>query len=183
MAIRKIAQTGNPVLRKKAELVPLENIDSSAIQSLIDDMIDAKEEYHGAGLAAPQIHESLQIIVVGIGDSERYPDSLLTPDTIIINPKVASFSQDMDEDWEGCLSLNDLWGMVKRSNEIVVEGYNREGGSIEIQAKGFTARVFQHEIDHLYGKLFVDRMSSMDSLSFGPEFRRYSKMLKKEELL
>ncbi len=173
MAILKVAQLGNPVLRKKAEPVPQDIIRSAGVQSLIDDMIDTMREYNGAGLAAPQVHESVQIIVLEAGENPRYKDAPEVPLTIIINPKIVSFSEEMEEDWEGCLSLNDLWGLVNRAVEITVTGFDRKGEQILIEAEDFFARALQHEIDHLHGKVFIDRMSDFTSLSFGKEYHRY----------
>ena len=174
MAILKVAQLGNPILRKKAEPVPQDIIRSAGVQSLIDDMIDTMREYNGAGLAAPQVHESVQIIVLEAGDNPRYKDAPEVPLTIIINPKIVSFSEEMEEDWEGCLSLNDLWGLVNRAVKITVTGFDRRGEPLRIEAEDFFARALQHEIDHLHGKVFIDRMSDFTSLSFGKEYQRYS---------
>jgi len=180
MAIRKIAQLGHPVLRKKAEPIEKEAVTSPVIQTLIDDMIETKEEYIGVGLAAPQVHESLQLIVVGFEDNPRYPDADRIPFRVIINPKITGFSTGMDEDWESCLSVDNLSGLVKRAQQITVTGLDREGNNIEINAEGFEARVYQHEIDHLYGKVFLDRMSDLKSLSFGREFSKFSRLYESE---
>lgn len=182
MAILKVAQLGNPVLRKKAEPVPEDRITSPEIQGLIDDMIDTMREYSGAGLAAPQVHEPLQIIVLESMMNERYPDSPEVPLTALINPKIASFSDEMEEGWEGCLSLTDLWGRVKRARGVTVQGFGRDGKPVTVEAEGFFARALQHEIDHLYGKVFPDRMSDFSSLSFGKEYQRYGRMHEEEAL-
>ena len=179
MAIRKVAQLGNPVLRRKAEPVPVEMIQSQQIQTLIDDMIETSDEYSGAGLAAPQVHESVQIIVAGLKEDPRYEDEEDMPLVVLINPKIAAFSTEMDEDWEGCLSLGDLWGRVKRALSITVTGFGRDGKQIEFRAEGFKARVFQHEIDHLHGKVFIDRMSNLDSLCFARERIRFASLYEK----
>lgn len=180
MAIRKVAQLGHPVLRKKAEPIEKEAILSPALQILIDDMIETKEEYIGVGLAAPQVHESLQLIVVGFEENSRYPDADKIPLRAVINPKITDFSTDMDEDWESCLSVDNLSGLVKRAQKVTVTGLDREGNDIEINAEGFEARVYQHEIDHLYGKVFLDRMSDLKSLSFGKEFSKFSRLYDSE---
>ena len=176
MAILKVAQLGHPVLRVKANPVPLEMIDSPELQQLIDDMIETKEEYSGVGLAAPQVHESVQIVVVGMEANPRYSEPDEIPLSVMINPKLKDFSHTMEEEWEGCLSLANLWGRVSRSNAVTITGYSRDGEQVEIKAEGFLARVYQHEIDHLYGKVFVDRMSDLASLSFGKEHSRYGFM-------
>jgi len=182
MAILKVAQLGNPVLRMKAEPVPEDVIASPEAQILIDDMIETMREYSGAGLAAPQVHESVQIIVLETMRNERYPDAPSVPLTVIINPKITAFSEELEEGWEGCLSLTDLWGRVKRARSVTVEGLDRDGAPLKIEAEGFFARALQHEIDHLHGKVFVDRMSDLLSLSFGKEYSRYGQLLEEEEL-
>jgi len=181
MAIRKVAQLGNPVLRRRAEPVPPEKITSPEIQTLIDDLIETKEEYSGVGLAAPQVHESVQIAVIGMNGSDRYEEAAGIPLTVLVNPKIVRFSQEMDEDWEGCLSVADLWGRVKRAVTITLTAYDREGNEVEIEAEGFQARVFQHEIDHLYGKVFLDRMSDLSSLSFSKEYSKYGRLGQTED--
>ncbi len=174
MAILKVAQLGNPVLRKKGEPVPVEDIPSEPIQRLIDDMIDTMREYSGVGLAAPQVHESRQILTLEAEGNPRYSDVPEIELMVLINPKIEKFSNEMDEDWEGCLSLTDIWGKVRRATAITVSAYDREGTPVTIEAEGFLARVLQHEIDHVYGKVFVDRMTDMSTLSFGRERMRYS---------
>jgi len=181
MSILKVAQLGHPVLREKAEPVAPDKIGSPEIQALIDDMIDTRDEYSGAGLAAPQVHVPLGIIVIGTGANLRYPRNGDMPIEVMINPKITEFSEQMEEDWEGCLSLTELWGMVKRSVAVTVTGFDREGENVEIKVEGFAARVFQHEIDHLHGKVFVDRMSDMKSLSFASEYYRYGRRRENEE--
>lgn len=180
MAIRKVAQLGHPVLRANAEPIEKDAIRSPAIQNLIDDMIETKREYTGVGLAAPQVHEALQLIVVGFEDNPRYPDAERIPLRAVINPKITDFSTGMEEDWESCLSVDNLSGLVKRARQITVNGLDREGNHIEISAEGFEARVYQHEIDHLYGKVFLDRMSDLKSLSFGKEFSKFSRLYESE---
>lgn len=180
MAIRKIAQLGNPILRAKAEPISKEAIGSLAIQTLIDDMLETKEEYIGVGLAAPQVHEPLQLIVVGFKDNPRYPDAEQIPLRAIINPKIIDFSTEMDEDWESCLSVDNLSGLVKRAQQITIAGLDRDGNHLEINLEGFEARVYQHEIDHLYGKVFLDRMSDLQSLSFGKEFSKFARLHESE---
>lgn len=175
MAILKVAQMGHPVLREVAEEVPVDLIPTPGFQSFVDDMIDTMREYDGAGLAAPQVHESLRVVVIESMDNPRYPDADQIPLTVLVNPKLTSFSQEMDEQFEGCLSLDNLVGKVRRATSVKVEALDRSGAPIVIEAEGFMARACQHEIDHLYGKLYVDRMSDMKELYFRPEFIRYGR--------
>ena len=173
MAILKVARLGHPILRKIADPVPPEGIGAPVIQQLIDDMIETMVEYDGAGLAAPQVHVSQQIVVFEVEGNSRYPDAESIPLTVLINPKITPATQHMDEDWEGCLSLPDLRGKVPRYTQVRVEAYDRKGKKLNYVAKDFHARVVQHECDHLIGTVFVDRMKSMASLTFLREFGRY----------
>ena len=173
MAILKIARLGHPVLRQVADPVPPEAILAPQIQQLIDDLFETMVEYDGAGLAAPQVHVSQQIVVFEVESSPRYPEAASIPRTVLINPKITPKAKDVEEDWEGCLSLPDLRGKVPRVTEVRVEAYDRSGKKLDYVAKGFEARVVQHECDHLIGKVFLDRMTSMSSLSFLREFLRY----------
>ncbi len=173
MAILKIARLGHPVLRQVADPVPPEAILAPQIQRLIDDLFETMVEYDGAGLAAPQVHVSQQIVVFEVESNPRYPEAASIPRTVLINPKITPKAKDVEEDWEGCLSLPDLRGKVPRVTEVRVEAYDRSGKKLDYVAKGFEARVVQHECDHLIGKVFLDRMTSMSSLSFLREFLRY----------
>ncbi|MDH5543704.1 MAG: peptide deformylase [Nitrospinota bacterium] len=168
-SILKIAQLGNPVLRIPAAPLTDQEILHPSTSHFIDSMIATMREYNGAGLAAPQVSFSKQIIVIESREN-RGGDF---PLTILLNPKIVEFSKDLAEGWEGCLSLKDLWGKVKRSTRIKVEAKTREGKNIDIKAEGFFAIVLQHEIDHLYGKVFVDRMEDMTSLCFTAEYNKY----------
>jgi peptide deformylase len=174
MAILKVARLGHPILRQIAEPVPLEGIGAPQVQRLIDDLIETMIEYDGAGLAAPQVHVSKQIVVFEVQDNPRYPDAESIPLTVLINPRITAITPDIEEDWEGCLSLPDLRGKVPRSTQVRVEAYDRAGRPLSYVARNFHARVVQHECDHLAGKVFLDRMRSMESLCFGREFLRYA---------
>jgi peptide deformylase len=173
MAILKVARLGHPVLRKIAEPVSPEAIGSPEIQQLIDDMFETMAEYDGAGLAAPQVHVSRRIVIYGVEHNPRYPDAEPVPLTVLVNPRVTPLTEETDEDWEGCLSLPGLRGLVPRATRVRVEAYGRDGRRLRFDAAGFHARVVQHECDHLDATLYVDRMSSMASLTFLEEFQRY----------
>jgi len=174
MAILKIARLGHPVLRQVAQPVPPEGIGAPQIQQLIDDLIETMVEYDGAGLAAPQVHVSLQVVVFEVQGNPRYPDAESIPLTVLINPKLTPLTGDTEEDWEGCLSVPDLRGKVPRCTRIRIEAHDRNGKRLNYVADGFHARVAQHECDHLMGKVFLDRMQSMESLMFLQEFTRYA---------
>ena len=173
MAILKVAQLGHPVLRKVAKKVPEGKIKSPEIQKLIDDLIDTMREYDGVGLAAPQVHVSKQLAVIEVTENRRYPGEGPIPLTILINPRILNASKKQIEDWEGCLSVNEFRGKVPRAESVEVEAYNRKGEKVRFQAQGFFARIIQHECDHLAGKVFLDRMPNLQSLTHLQEFLRY----------
>lgn len=173
MAILKVARLGHPVLRQIAEPLPTSAIGTPHVQRFIDDLIETMLEYDGAGLAAPQVHISNQIVVFEVEGNQRYPDAPSVPLTVLINPKLTPLTEEMEEDWEGCLSVPDLRGKVPRYTQIRVEAYDRKGKKLNYVADGFHARVVQHETDHLFGKVYLDRMTSMESLTFVREFARY----------
>lgn len=175
MSLLKVARLGHPVLREVAKPVPVSGISGSPIQGLIEDMIETMREYEGVGLAAPQVHESLQIAVI---DALEYPEKTRlspTPLMVLINPTLTIISEKLDEDWEGCLSIPDLRGLVPRYKQIKVQAYDKSGKVMEFKAQGLQGRVIQHEYDHLIGKVFLERMRSLESLCFLKEFSRYWK--------
>jgi peptide deformylase len=185
MSILKIARMGHPVLRAKARPLHPSEIRTPKIQQLVDDMFQTMKEYQGVGLAAPQVHESVRLFVAGFPparddrderderDERDDDDGEDVPLMALINPEIEPATREVVEDWEGCLSIPDIRGRVPRASQIVVRAYDRSGKKIEIQASGFTARVIQHETDHLDGVLFFDRMKSFQSLTFLDEFGRY----------
>ena len=173
MAILKVARLGHPVIRTPSEAVPKETITSAPMQRFIDDMIETMHEYDGVGLAAPQVHVSKQIAVIEVTENRRYPGEGPIPLTVLINPKVLSASKKQAADWEGCLSVNEFRGRVPRAESLEVEAYNRKGEKVKFHAQGFFARVIQHECDHLAGKVFLDRMSDLSTLTHLQEFVRY----------
>jgi peptide deformylase len=175
MSILKVARMGHPVLRTKTRPVEKSDLKSIVVQRLIDDMIDTMVEYHGVGLAAPQVHEPLRLFVATL-DADDQADGADEPEPepiAIINPEIAAVGTELVEDWEGCLSIPDIRGKVPRAHEIVVRALNRKGERIELRAHGFSARVIQHETDHLDGVLFFDRMRSFGTLTFLDEYSRY----------
>jgi len=173
MAILKIARLGHPVLRQKAVPVPEKQIHEPAIQYLIRDMIDTLQDNEGAGLAAPQVHESLQIIVMDSLKKTRPSSPPKNPFVVLINPVISPLSKEIGEDWEGCLSIPDLRGMVPRYKQIKVQAFDPSGKPVSLKARDFQARVIQHECDHLHGTVYLDRMRNLDTLSFLREFSRF----------
>jgi peptide deformylase len=173
MSILKIARMGHPVLRAKARPVEKTELKGAVVQKLIDDMIDTMIEYHGVGLAAPQVHEGLRIFIAAVDPAGDGNDDDDTKPIVLVNPVITVAGGDVVEDWEGCLSVPDIRGRVPRAREIRLHGLDRKGDRIEMNAHDFTARVIQHEADHLDGLLFFDRMRSFGSLTFLDEFSRY----------
>lgn len=171
MAILKVALLGNPVLRVPAE--PVKNIQAPDVQRLIDDMIETMREYRGVGLAAPQVHRSLQIAVVEEEKGPDAPPGPARPLTVLINPRLVAVTDQIEEDWEGCLSIPDLRGKVPRFKEIDVQAHDRLGRPLSLKAADFFARVIQHECDHLTGTVFLDRMKSFETLAYSAEHARY----------
>lgn len=171
MAILKVAVLGNPVLRIPAE--PVKNAQAPEIQRLIDDMLETMLEYRGVGLAAPQVHRSLQIAVIAAESDDQSSAGRSASPLVLINPRITPSSDQMEEDWEGCLSLPNLRGKVPRHKEIEVEAVDRRGRQIRRKAVDFHARVIQHEYDHLAATVFIDRMKDFHTLTFLDEYARY----------
>jgi peptide deformylase len=169
MSILKVARMGHPVLRERARPIDRSAFRDPLFQKLVDDMIDTMHEYHGVGLAGPQIHEGLRLFVALL-DDEPSPDSEAIA---LINPEITPVGSTTQEGWEGCLSIPDIRGMVPRFTEIDVKALDRNGKGVELRLKNFPARVAQHETDHLDGVLFFDRMTSMKSLTFLDEYSRF----------
>ena len=168
--IRKIVQIGNPALREIANAVEESNIASKEIQSLIDDLIETMRDANGAGLASTQIAAPYRICVIEVNKNPRYPYKPDIPLTVLINPKVTFLTKDRINVYEGCLSVPNLRGRVDRCPEILIEGFDREGKTLSFVAKGISAGTFQHELDHLDGLVFTDRMNDASSLTTIDEF-------------
>ncbi|MEW6775538.1 MAG: peptide deformylase [Bdellovibrionota bacterium] len=173
MALLQIAKLGHPVLRKRAAEVPRPEIDSGEFQRLVDDMIETMRDADGAGLAAPQVFVSKRLVIVEVRKNPRYPDAPDIPLTVLVNPVLEPLPGDLEEGWEGCLSVDDLRGRVVRHTKLRVTSLDREGKSQNFEAEGFFARALQHECDHLDGVLFVDRVRDTRSLTHLREWRRY----------
>jgi len=176
LAILKVSRLGHPVLRSKAQALDPRSIASPGVQRLIDDMFDTMREYSGVGLAAPQVHEGVRVFVAGlrpgpIGAEIAEHDEM--PLMALVNPEVTLVGEPVDLGWEGCLSIPDIRGRVPRAPEVQVKAMDRTGSPISFTAKGFPARVIQHENDHLDGVLFFDRMSTLESLTYLEEYDRY----------
>ncbi|MBI2502339.1 MAG: peptide deformylase [Candidatus Latescibacteria bacterium] len=170
MAILKVSRMGHPVLRQKTK--PLAPDQIPGVQQLIDDMVETMADYEGVGLAAPQVFQPLRLTVLGYPDADpENPEDL--PLTVLINPEWVSLSEEKELGYEGCLSIPDIRGQVPRSTRVEVRALDREGKPFSLRAEGFLARVLQHEIDHLDGILFPDRMEDFSTLTFLEEYYRY----------
>ena len=168
MSILKVCHLGHPVLRMESRRVSPEILASASTQKFIDDMLETMVEYYGVGLAAPQVHESLAIAVI----ESKGPRGTI-PMTVLVNPEITVLDEELIEDWEGCLSIPDFRGRVPRWRKLRVDALDRKGKKIKITAEGFFARVIQHEFDHLMGKVYLDRMPDLNTLTHLPEFQRY----------
>ena len=169
MSILKVARMGHPVLRAKARPLEKSEIKNPALQLLIDDMVDTMYEYSGVGLAAPQVHESVRLFVAMLDEDGRGEGEA----TVFINPEIAPGGDTVVEGWEGCLSIPDVRGRVPRVQQLTVSALDRDGKRFDLVLEGFPARVVQHETDHLDGVLFLDRMTTLASLTYLDEYSRY----------
>ena len=173
MTIRKIATIGHPVLRARARDVKPDELRSPEVQRLVDDMIDTMHDARGAGLAANQVHEPVRIAVIEVNHNPRYPYKPPIPLTIVVNPVIEPLDDELVEINEGCLSVPDLRGTVERHVNIRVRYLDRDGGAHDEIKRGLTAGTFQHEVDHLDGVLFVDRVRDPRTLSTWEQFERH----------
>ncbi len=173
MAIRKIASIGHPVLRERSRTISREELASRAIQSFIDDLVETMRDAHGAGLAANQIHEAVRICAIEVADNPRYPYKPNIPLTVLVNPAIEEVGDETFENYEGCLSVPNLRGLVPRSARIRLRAWDRHGAPIDRVVSGLSAGTYQHEVDHLDGILFVDRVVDPKTLCTWTEFDRY----------
>jgi peptide deformylase len=164
MAIRPVLKMGDPLLLQVAR--PVEHFDTPQLRALLIDMQDTMAALNGAGLAAPQIGVSQQVVIFGVGGNPRYPQAEEVPFTILINPVVEPTATDMDEGWEGCLSVPGMRGLVPRHTRIRYRGFDPFGAPIDRVATGFHARVVQHETDHLNGILYPMRIRDLRRFGF-----------------
>lgn len=174
MAVRRIIRMGHPNLRKPADNVPASAIGSDELNRLIEDMEDTLHDYGGIGLAAPQIDEPYRLAVIEIeGGPTRYGELQAVPMTAFINPTITVLDPTTAGYWEGCLSVPGLRGFVERPQKIRVDYTDQTGATKQAEFSGFLATVFQHEFDHLDGKLYIDRITDTTKIAFDAEFMRY----------
>jgi len=162
-----IAKLGNPILRQVAAKVDPRDIRTYDLQQFIDNLIETMLDEPGIGLAAPQVSRSIQLVVMGCEGEDGFPK------TVLINPKIVFYGPQQVENWEGCLSVDGLRGKVTRPSVVRVQALDRLGKPLDIEATGLYAVCIQHEMDHLIGKLFLDRMTDMSTLTQLHEFDKY----------
>ncbi|HEX5339014.1 MAG TPA: peptide deformylase [Gallionella sp.] len=167
MAIRPVLRMGDARLLQRAE--PISNFAGDELRALLQDMRDTMEAMSGVGLAAPQIGVGLRVVIFGVQRNVRYPDADAVPETVLINPVITPLSDELEEDWEGCLSIPGMRGLVPRFQHIRYRGYDECGTLIERTVSGFHARVVQHECDHLDGILYPMRIRDMSQFGFAEE--------------
>ena len=176
MSVRKIIKMGHPTLRQKAKPLHKKDLTKVRFKNLLSDMVDTLRDYGGVGLAAPQIDESLRIVIIEIRDKNlRYGVQELFPLTVFVNPEIELINSQVEGFWEGCLSIPGMRGYVERPQNISVSFIDELGEFSTLELHGFPATVLQHELDHLDGVLYIDRMKDLRSLSFEDEWTRHLK--------
>jgi len=166
MAIRKIAQIGHPVLRQIARDISREQLATPAMQQFIDDLVETMHDADGAGLAAIQVYEPIRICAIEVRNNPRYPYKPPIPLTILVNPVLTPLGDEVEEGWEGCLSVPGLRGVVPRFTRLRYAGFDPQGRPIRREVEGFHARVVQHECDHLDGILYPMRVRDFSRFGF-----------------
>lgn len=164
-----ISQWGDPILRQRAR--PVDQTGAPHIQTLIENLMSTVKQANGVGIAAPQVAESLQLLIVASRPNLRYPQAPVMEPTVMINPRILSHSDQQIKDWEGCLSVPNLRGQVPRYQAIEIEYRDRYGQLQKTELQDFVARIFQHEYDHLQGMIFIDRVESPQDLISEAEYQ------------
>jgi peptide deformylase len=164
MTVREILRMGDPRLLRVAE--PVRQFGTPELEALIADMFETMHAASGAGLAAPQIGINLQLVIFGFKHNQRYPEAPAVPETVLINPNLTALSDEMEEGFEGCLSVPGLRGSVPRYTRLRYEGFDPSGNTISRDVEGFHARVVQHEVDHLLGVLYPMRIRDFSRFGF-----------------
>ncbi len=167
MAVRTVLRMGHPLLLRRAEEVT--DFGDPTLPGLLEDLHDTMAALNGAGLAAPQIGVSRRIVLFGFESSDRYPDAPPVPRTVLVNPVLTPLSAELEEGWEGCLSVPGLRGLVPRYTQLRYQGFDLQGDAIDRTVDGFHARVVQHEVDHLDGILYPMRVRDFASFGFTEE--------------
>lgn len=164
----EISQLGNPILRQVAQ--PIFNIQDQSIQALIDNLLTTLTHSNGVGIAAPQVGKSYRLLIVASRPNARYPHAPIMEPTAMINPQLVCHSGEVVKDWEGCLSVPGIRGLIPRYRQIEVEYTTREGNCVRQELTDFVARIFQHESDHLNGMVFLDRLENVQDIVTDQEY-------------
>jgi peptide deformylase len=164
MAAKPVVRMGDPRLLEVSKRV--EAFDTPELHALVEDMQDTMRELNGAGLAAPQIGVGLQVVIFGVDHNPRYPDAEIVPYTVLVNPQLEAVDEEMEEGWEGCLSVPGMRGLVPRYKRLRYRGVDQLGNAIDRTVSDFHARVVQHEVDHLMGILYPMRIQDMRNFGF-----------------
>ena len=176
MTLLKIAQLGEPVLRLRSREVTRDELRSPAMQTFIDDLIETMHDADGAGLAAPQVFNAVRVCAIHVkGNNPRYPYKPPIPLTVLVNPVITPLVDEQFDNEEGCLSVADLRGSVKRFVHVRVQAWDRDGNHLDFEAKGLSAGTYQHECDHLDGKVFVDRVTDPSTFATWKNWERHRK--------
>ena len=173
MTVRTIATIGHPVLRERARELTVAELESAEVQALVDDLIDTMRAANGAGLAANQVHEPVRVAVMEVTRNPRYPYKPPIPLTVVVNPVIEPLDDELVEINEGCLSVPNLRGNVWRHVNVRVRYLDRHGAAHDEVKRGLTAGTFQHEVDHLDGRLFLDRVVDTTTLTTWEQFERF----------
>ena len=174
MALLKIARLGHPAIRTGGKILSSQEWGSPDFQTFLDDLVETMRDADGVGIAAPQVHILKQVVAIEVDpQNPRYPGYPKIPLMILLNPTIVSHSNEIEEDWEGCLSVPDLRGRVPRWTSLQIQGLDRHGNPVEFTAEGFFARVIQHELDHLNGKVFLDRLPDLSTLTYLREYQQF----------
>jgi peptide deformylase len=173
MTIRKIATIGHPVLRERSRELTRDELLAPDTQRFIDDLIETMRDANGAGLAAPQVYEPIRVVAVEVKKNPRYPYKPDIPLTVLVNPVLEALTDETFDNYEGCLSVPNLRGVVQRFTEVRLRAWDRHGADVDVTVKGLSAGTFQHECDHLDGLIFVDRVKDTRTLATWTDFERY----------
>jgi peptide deformylase len=173
MTVRLVTTIGDPVLREKSRPVDPGELASETMQSLVDDLIETMRHYRGAGLAAPQVMAPVRVVTIEVNANPRYPYKPDIPLTVLINPEIEALDDETFDNYEGCLSVPGLRGVTRRLVQIGVRALDRHGRPFEREVRGLSAVTYQHEVDHLDGRLFVDLVTDPSTLATWEQFERY----------